>query len=81
MRKTILAAMSASLIVASTAHMAVAAERHHVRKMDRAATTSDQFRNANNSVARPAQPAWPAQSDWSSGYAQGHILSAPSSAQ
>ncbi len=34
--------------------MAIASERHHLRKLDRAAV-SQQFRNANNAVAFPAQ--------------------------
>jgi hypothetical protein len=54
MKKIILTTVAAALIVASTAPMAMAAERHHVRKVDRA-PVSQQFRNANNAVAFPAQ--------------------------
>ncbi len=55
MRKIILTVLATSLVAASTATMAVASERHHVRKVDRA-PVSQQFRNANNAVAFPAQP-------------------------
>jgi hypothetical protein len=55
MRKIILTSFAAALIVASTAPMAMAAGQHHVRKLDRA-PVSQQFRNANNAVAFPAQP-------------------------
>jgi hypothetical protein len=54
MKKIILTTVAAALIVASTAPMAMASERHHVRKVDRAAV-SQQFRNAHNAVAFPAQ--------------------------
>jgi Ni/Co efflux regulator RcnB len=68
MRKTILTILVASLFAASTAQMAAAAERHHVRKIDRA-TSSEQFRNANNAVRAPAQPSWyPNYSDYSEGH-------------
>jgi hypothetical protein len=67
MRKTILTLLVASLFAASTVQMAAAAERHHVRKIDRA--TSEQFRNANNAVVAPAQPRWyPNYSDYSEGH-------------
>ena len=56
MRKIILTAVAAALMAAWTAPMAVAAERHHVRKADRA-PMSDQFRNANNAIAFPAHAA------------------------
>jgi hypothetical protein len=69
MRKIILATFAAALIAASAAPMAVAAERHHVRKMDRA-PVSDQFRNANNALAWPAKPGPDSAFD-------GHALSAP----
>ena len=52
MRKTALTTMVALLIAASTAQIATAAETHHARKAH--AATSQQFRNANNSVAAPA---------------------------
>ena len=54
MRKIILTALAAALMAASTAPMAVAAERQHVRKADRA--VSDQFRNANNALASQPGP-------------------------
>jgi hypothetical protein len=69
MRKIILTSLAAALMAASTAPMAVAAERHHVRKMDRA-PVSDQFRNANNALVQPAQLGS------YSGF-DGHALSAP----
>jgi hypothetical protein len=68
MRKIILTTLAAALMAASAAPMAIAAERHHVRKVDRA-PVSDQFRNANNALAWPAQP--------DSAYSDGHALSAP----
>jgi len=52
MRKTLLTATAALLIAASTAQIAMAAETHHARRAH--ATTSQQFRNANNAVAAPA---------------------------
>jgi L-alanine-DL-glutamate epimerase-like enolase superfamily enzyme len=57
MRKIIVMAFGAALMVASTAQLAAVAEHHHARKVERA-TTSEPFRNANNSVASPAQPGW-----------------------
>jgi hypothetical protein len=56
MTKIILTTVAAALIVVSTAPVAIALERHHVRKLDRA-PVSQQFRNANNAVAFPAHPA------------------------
>jgi hypothetical protein len=61
MRKIILTALGASLMAASTVQIAAAAERHYGPKADRA-TTSQKFRNANSSLARPARS-----SDHSSG--------------
>jgi uncharacterized protein (DUF3084 family) len=69
MRNIILTTAAAALIVASMAPMAMAAERHHMRKLDRAAA-SEQFRNANNTVVFPVQP------DPYAGYAY-HGFSAP----
>ena len=69
MKKTVLTVLAAALMVASTAQIASAAERHHVRKAQ--APVSQQVRNANNFVA-PAQPAY-SYSD----YADGHAISAP----
>jgi hypothetical protein len=57
MRKTIMTVVGAGLLVASTAQLATAAEHHHARKLVRA-PVSEQFRNANNSVASPVQPNW-----------------------
>jgi len=68
MHNTILTVLAASLMAASTVQMAAAAERHHARK---AAPVSEQFRNANNAVA------WPAQPNWVSDYTEGHVISAP----
>jgi predicted phage tail protein len=70
MRKIILTALGASLIAASTMQMAIAAEHHDGRKADRV-STSQQFRNANDSLA------WPARLAWSSDYSEGHVISAP----
>jgi len=59
MRKTILAVLASTLFAASTMQVAVAAERHHLRKADRT-VASEPFRNANNSVATPAPSSgWP----------------------
>src|SRR5258708_26006511 len=67
MRKTILTALGAALISASTLQIAAAADRHHhVHKVDRAAA-SQQFRNANDSVVSPS-----AAHEY-----EGHGLSAP----
>jgi Ni/Co efflux regulator RcnB len=55
MRKTILTILAASLMAASTAQIAAAAEHRHARKIDRA-PASEQFRNSNNAIASPAQP-------------------------
>ena len=48
MRKTVLTTLGALLITAMTAQIATAAQPHHARKAQ--AATSQQFRNANNSV-------------------------------
>jgi hypothetical protein len=58
MRKIIAKVFGAALIMVSTAQLAAASERHHVRKLERA-TTSEPFRNANNAIAAPAQAVWP----------------------
>jgi hypothetical protein len=76
MRKIVLTVFGAALIAASTAQVATAAERHHVRKFERVPTRmNQQFRNANDAIARPA---------WSRGsaaaisdYSEGHVISAP----
>jgi hypothetical protein len=72
MRKTVLTILGVLLIAGSTVQMTAAAERH-VRKADRAPIpTSQQFRNANNSVA------WPSAEQQSlSDYSEGHLISAP----
>jgi hypothetical protein len=72
MRKTILTILSASLIVASAVQIATAAERH-TRGSDRVqAAASQQFRNANDSLAAPTVD----QQNWSD-YSEGHVISAP----
>jgi hypothetical protein len=70
MRKLILTALGASLIAALTMQMASAAEHRHTGKVERV-PVSQQFRNANNAVA------WPAQPNWASDYTEGHVISAP----
>ncbi len=67
MKKTILTVLEATLMVASTAQIAAAAEHHRARKTVRA-PVSDQFRNANNAVAQPGTY---------SDYTDGHALSVP----
>jgi hypothetical protein len=57
MRKIILVAFGAALMAASTAQVAAAAQHHHARKVERA-ISGEQFRNANNAAASPAQPGW-----------------------
>jgi hypothetical protein len=70
MRKTVLASL---LIVGSTIQIAAAAERY-AHNPDRArATASQQFRNANDSLASPSAH----QQDWSD-YSEGHVISAVS---
>ena len=72
MRKTVLTILGALLIAGSTVQMTAAAERH-TRKADRApVSTSQQFRNANDSLA------WPSAEQQSlSVYSEGHVISAP----
>jgi hypothetical protein len=56
MRKTILTVLGATLVAATTIQMAAASE-HRARKAFRApAPASQQFRNAEDSVAWSAQP-------------------------
>ena len=72
MRKTVLTILGALLIAGSTVQMTAAAERH-VRKADRApVSTSQQFRNANGSLAWPS-----AERQSLSDYSEGHVISAP----
>jgi hypothetical protein len=71
MKKTVLTLLAASLIAASAAPIAAsAAERHHVRKMDRA-PVSEQIRNANDAAA------WTVGPRYDSSYVDGHAISAP----
>jgi hypothetical protein len=72
MRKTVLTILGTLLIAGSTVQMTAAAERH-ARKVDRAPVrTSQQFRNANDSLA------WPSAEQQSlSDYSEGHVISAP----
>jgi hypothetical protein len=71
MRKTVLTILAASLIVGSAVQTAGAAERSH--KSDRARVhTTEQFRNANNSLAAPSV----GQQNLSD-YSEGHVISAP----
>jgi hypothetical protein len=67
MRKTILVMLSFALIAVSTVQGAGAAERRHARKSD-TASASQQYRNANGSMAAPSAPG---------GYAEGGAISAP----
>jgi hypothetical protein len=72
MRKTVLTILGALLIAGSTVQMTAAAERH-AGKVERASVpTSQQFRNANDSLA------WPSVEQQSlSDYSEGHVISAP----
>jgi hypothetical protein len=72
MRKTVLTILGAVLIAGSTVQMTAAAERL-TRKADRApVSTSQQFRNANDSLAWPS-----AERQSLSDYSEGHVISAP----
>jgi hypothetical protein len=53
MKKIILIGVGAALIALSSAQIAAASERHHVRK--ERPPYSEQFRNSNNSVAWPTE--------------------------
>jgi len=71
MRNTVITILATSLIVGSTVRMATAAERH-THSADRArAAASQQFRNANDSLA------WPSVEQQLSNYSEGHVISAP----
>jgi len=73
MQNTVLIILGALLIAGSTVQIAAAAERH-TRKVVRAPVpTSQQFRNANNSLAWPSSAA---EQYWSD-YTEGHVISAP----
>jgi predicted nicotinamide N-methyase len=72
MRKTVLTILSASLIVVSATQIAGAAERQ-THESDRARVhATEQFRNANDSLASPSVE----QQDLSD-YSEGHVISAP----
>jgi hypothetical protein len=72
MRKTVLTILTASLIIVSAVQIAAAAERH-TRGSDRVqSAASQQFRNANDSLAAPSVD----QQNWSD-YSEGHVISAP----
>jgi hypothetical protein len=73
MRKTILTVIAATLIVAATVQNAAAAERRHVRKVA-PITTSQQFSNANASLALPAVPVSPLSQRWFPDESQGSGL-------
>ena len=57
MRKTILTVFAAALFAASASQNVAAAERHRARKTE-PVKVSEQFRNANNSLAAPVQSGW-----------------------
>ena len=57
MRKTILTILGAAALAASFVQVAAAAERHHVRKADRA-PVSQTFRDTNAWANTYAQPDW-----------------------
>jgi hypothetical protein len=57
MRKTILTILGTAALAASFVQVAAAAERHHVRKTDRA-VVSQTFRDSNAWVDTYAQPNW-----------------------
>jgi hypothetical protein len=71
MRKTVLTIFAALLIVGSTIQIAGAAERH-THELDRARVHTEQFGNADNSLASPSVE----QQDLSD-YSEGHVISAP----
>ena len=58
MRKTVLTVLASTLFAASTMQVAVASERHHIRKAERP-VAAEPFRNANNSMPAPAASYWP----------------------
>jgi hypothetical protein len=67
MRKTILTILGSALIATSAVQWAAATERHHAHKVDHA-TATQQYRNANGSMAAPSQSGW---------YSEGGAISAP----
>jgi hypothetical protein len=58
MRKTILTLLASAAFAASTMQVAVASERHHIRKAGHT-VASEPFRNANNSLPASAPSPWP----------------------
>jgi hypothetical protein len=72
MRKPVLTILAASLIAGSTVQIAGAAERY-AHKSDRARVqTTEQFRNANDSL-----PWLTVEQQDLSDYSEGHVISAP----
>ena len=75
MRKTILTILGSAALAASLVQVAAAAERHHVRKAERA-PVSQTYRNSNAWVDPYAQPGWSyAEPNWSR--YEGGAISAP----
>ena len=72
MRKTVLSMLAASLVVVSAAQPAAAAERDAHKPDHARASTSQQFRSANESLVSPSVE----QQDLSD-YSEGHVISAP----
>jgi hypothetical protein len=81
MRKTIATILGALLIAGATVQVAAAAERYTHKTHRAPLSASQQFRNANNSMAWPnaydslARPSV-IQQDLSD-YSEGHVISAP----
>jgi hypothetical protein len=71
MQRTILTALVATLVTASTAQIALASEHHHRHSRVTHAPVAEQFRNANNAVPAPARPG--SYSDYWSNFSEGHI--------
>ncbi len=72
MRKTVLSILATLLIFGSTIQIAAAAERYTQGSERPRAAASQQFRNANDSMASSSAQ----QQDWSD-YSEGHAISAP----
>ena len=72
MRKTFLTIVAASLIVGSTIQIAAAAERYTHRSDRARVPASEQFRNANDSLASSS-----VEQQNRSDYSEGHVISAP----
>lgn len=56
MRKIILSMLAAASIAGTASPAFAAQSQHHARKPPQA--TSEQFRNARNTVEQPSQPSW-----------------------